>query len=260
MDDLRLVKLVRENGHYEVAPSLVGKYYPDVVTKAWRLPSVTTVISRALPSDSFESWLKSVGVSKAKHILAASARRGKNVHKAIECLLKREKLPDLSPKESLYVSNLIPFLKNVTPILSEQAVFWVSNHGIGYAGTLDCVLRVPMKDTNYLVDIKTWSNPCTDSNRLSRYALQIVAYAGALNFLTKGIYRINQGLILGVTPYGAQILHIDREQMRKAWYIWIDILKAFYNNSVYEGDYSVEFKEFDDSFGSDQVTVPDLWG
>lgn len=157
-------------------------------THIW-LPSASWISSYCPKGIAFYKWLADKGWDEAEAIKADRGKYGTRVHKAIELLLAGnevamdEELPDpdggvshLTPEEYLAVMHFTKWWGELTTehekvevILSEHTVW---DAGLGFAGTVDCVLKV---DGEYwIVDFKT-SQYVGQS-----YHAQIAAYKRAL--------------------------------------------------------------------------------
>lgn len=242
MEDLKLNRVEDASGrHYEVSPFLAQSYYGVYSPIILKYPSVTTILDRFMDKSRLEAWKKKVGDQAAERIRQGAAQRGSKIHEFLEATLTRKKRPPaLTSEEVGYVSNILPILRNCFPLFMEQSIFWIDNENIhiGYAGTLDFCFRADGRvfglegERVFVADFKTWRKPKEPKYMIS-YCLQLAAYAGALNYLTKGIYRVNSALIFGMTQGGRYIYLLDIELMRYYWNMWLRILDAYFLNQPF---------------------------
>jgi len=135
-------------------------------------PSVTTVISGALPkSAGFYQWLKQMG-QEADQVGREAMDRGSRIHNAIEVLLKGEVVEwdDLvyDLQEWQQINRFVEFYERFTPEIKYPELPLVSNE-LRVGGTIDmpCILNGEL----WIIDHKTGKDLYDD------YNLQLAAYA-----------------------------------------------------------------------------------
>lgn len=232
---------------YHLPTDLIRVFYERVNLpshkKQFRYPSVTTLINAVQDKSGLEKWEQRVGKAKAEQIRRSASQRGTSVHAFIESYYKQQPFPVLTADEIQYVKHIFPVFKQMKLIFSEQKIFWVSDtHPLcGYAGTIDACVSVDLERIvdqqtkepvgqgihNVIADIKTWTKPKPEKYLVS-YFLQLAAYAGGLNFLSKNLYKVNKGLIVAATPDNLYLHYLNSEAMRFYWYKWVEILNAYF--------------------------------
>ena len=222
--------------YYAVSPESLWHFFAVRSVTRIRYPSVTTILDKVSDKEGLRAWQNRVGYAKAEAIKAAAARRGTAIHSYIECYYKKKKLPALKAEELSYITQVMPLLVRSFPLFIEQPIFWANseNPRIGYAGTLDICLQLKVGDEvkNVIADFKTWSKP-KNPQYLYSYCFQLAAYAGALNYLTKGLYKINEALIIGLTPSGSHLYYLNKDAMRAYWDTWEEILYSYFNDKYF---------------------------
>lgn len=162
-----------------------------------KLPGVTTILSNGMAKPALIAWgmkatsqyaidhwdeLAEMPVSKRLEVLKgsayadrdAAANRGTEVHAYAERLIKGE---EVDPPDEIrgHVESYVRFLDEwePEPVLVEASV---ANLRVGYAGSLDMVVKIPSLYGNDLViaDIKT-----SRSGIFGEVAFQLAAYAQA---------------------------------------------------------------------------------
>jgi hypothetical protein len=111
------------------------------------------------------TFLKSVPTSDKE----SAARRGTQVHKLLECIVKGG-VVDIDQQSAPYVSALQRFLKS-TDLHVDYSEVVCYNKTVGYAGTIDVIGKLDGKVV--ILDIKT------SSAVYPEYELQLAAYRGA---------------------------------------------------------------------------------
>ncbi len=102
-----------------------------------RLPSVTTIISQALPNPGITAWKLRVGEEEAQRVSKEATEWGTGIHALVEAV-NRGKVADLSTDESALVA---PYTRwhdeNVELLLGAEKMLVSRVHG--YAGTTDAI-------------------------------------------------------------------------------------------------------------------------
>lgn len=170
-----------------------------------KIPGVTTIIDQGVPKPALVGWgIKSVAEFALDHwtelgqltpsvrlaelkgspyaIKDEAANRGTEVHALAEQLLKGEEV-SVPPVLAGHVKAYVAFLNDWEPevILAESSVV---NFAVGYAGTLDKIVRIPGgcpvcsgDDCVWLADTKTGKGVYGD------VALQLAAYRYAESYV-----------------------------------------------------------------------------
>jgi CRISPR/Cas system-associated exonuclease Cas4 (RecB family) len=156
---------------------LDGRFYQ--VSETEFVPSVTTILE-AYPKDAaFYAWLKKYG-EDADKIRDAAGDRGSKVHNATELLdagvevhlLDKNGYPQYSLQEWDMIKKYVEFRTSHPEVAIEAREFKLVSPKLGYAGTLDMLVRIDTK--LYILDIKT-------SNMMHKsYEMQLEAYASLL--------------------------------------------------------------------------------
>ncbi len=189
----------------------------------WQLPGVTTILQATRPAQDIavlEAWVKRVGEEQARAVRTRASERGVRVHALSEQYIQGiEPDPAAVQPVQAWWSSLKPFLDRLSnPQLAESAVY---NPRLGYAGTIDLLADFNEKLT--LVDYKTANSARTQPDHL----LQLAAYAGALR-QTHAV-RVEQAVIaIARTDGPAGVYRYNRPQIKKAWYLWLQRLKAYW--------------------------------
>lgn len=244
---------------YHLPPDLIRFFYDNISLpagkKQFRYPSVTTLISSVQDKSGLERWEQRVGKEKAEQIRRSAAQRGTSVHAFIEAYYKNQPYPVLTKDELEYIKHIFPIFKQMKLIFSEQKIFWVSESYplCGYAGTIDacvaadlsriidCQTKLPVGDGvhNLVADIKTWTKPKPEKYLVS-YFLQLAAYAGGLNFLSKNLYQVNKGLIVASTTQDVFLYYLSPELMKFYWNKWVEVLNAYFFQQPFNWNQFVE--------------------
>lgn len=227
-----------------------------------KYPSVTTVIGKYEDKSWLWAWKKKLG-SEAKTVTQNASRLGTRVHSLNEKILKREQIDftSYSTEEVNRHKLFYPFLERLQPALLEEKVYWEGNIKSDktgqdvlcrYAGTPDLVafLNNPLncfstqivednKPLLFLGDYKNWSKSKQPQDLLKAY-LQLSAYIAAVNLLTNGKHKLQDGFILGSTPRKLHIFYLDSTKVKWYWYWFKQILLAYYD----PGNHSFDWNEF----------------
>lgn len=190
-------------------------------------PSVTTILEKtASPKEQerLRKWRHKLnqvqGNNTAATVSSQAKSRGTRLHEAIAS--------QLAGKSQALDDEIIPYWQQAKPILAalsnprhcEQRVYHPEYQ---YAGTLDLVADWQGKLA--LIDWKT-------SYRTKRLAwlknpqLQCAAYAKAYEWLYDA--RIEQTLVIVLTPEQAQLFIFDENEINQHWQEWKDRLNQFY--------------------------------
>ena len=207
-----------------------------------KIPGVTTILGAGLAKPALMAWgIKSVAQYAidhwddlaAKPVSArleelkgspyadrdAAANRGTEVHSYAERLMRGE---EVTPPDAIrgHVESYVKFLDEwePEPVLVEASV---ANFRVGYAGSLDMVVKIPkLGDGLFIADIKT-----SRSGIFGEVAFQLAAYANAEWYLKDGEMKympeIDRGLAIHVRADGYDVyeLPIGREVFRQFEYI-----------------------------------------
>jgi len=204
-----------------------GHGYKD--TNGNKIPGVTTILSNGMPKPALVGWgIKSVAqyavdhwdelaelpVSRRLEELKqspyadrdAAANRGTEVHSYAERLIRGE---EVEPPEEIrgHIESYIGFLDEwePEPVLVEASV---ANFKVGYAGSLDMVVKIPrLGDGLFIADIKT-----SRSGIFGDVAFQLSAYANAEWYLKDGemhpMPKIERGLAIHVRADGYDVYEV----------------------------------------------------
>lgn len=143
---------------------------------AFEYPSVTTVCKVADKGPQLDAWIKRVGVAEANRLRNRGARRGSNLHKAVENYLNNDDVAlakDLTNTETFSNFFLLQPLidRHIGSIYCfETAVF---SHILETAGRLDLFATWDSEPT--LVDFKTTTKR-RDRKFYDTYCMQAAAY------------------------------------------------------------------------------------
>ena len=170
-----------------------GRLY-DVA--GYRLPSVTTILSRTKDQQFIKDWKAKVGEKKAEEIKNLSSKRGTSMHKFLESHIEGvgyEDLTELGVQAKPMAQKIIDV--GLTPVDeyfgSEVTLYYP---GL-YAGSTDLVCM--HNDMETIVDFKQANRP-KKKEWIEDYYLQIAAYAMAHDYVHGSTIR--QGVIMMCTP------------------------------------------------------------
>ena len=191
----------------------------------YRLPSVTTVLSKTKDDSFLKDWIKKKGKAEAERIKIASATRGTSMHKYLEnhVLGKGyEDLTDLGQETKRMAEKIIEV--GLTPVSgfygSEVTLYYP---GL-YAGQTDLVGIHNDKET--IIDFKQSNRPKREE-WIGDYKLQAGAYAMAHDQVHGS--NIEQAVIMVCTPdLYYQEFKIDGANLRKAKHDFLRRLDQYY--------------------------------
>ena len=192
----------------------------------YRLPSVTTVLSKTKDDSFLKDWIKKKGKAEAERIKIASATRGTSMHKYLEnhVLGKGyEDLTDLGQETKRMAEKIIEV--GLTPVSgfygSEVTLYYP---GL-YAGQTDLVGVHNDKET--IIDFKQSNRPKREE-WIGDYKLQAGAYAMAHDQVHGS--NIEQAVIMVCTPdLYYQEFKIDGINLRKAKHDFLRRLDQYYD-------------------------------
>ena len=191
----------------------------------YRLPSVTTVLSKTKDDSFLKDWIKKKGKAEAERIKIASATRDTSMHKYLEnhVLGKGyEDLTDLGQETKRMAEKIIEV--GLTPVSgfygSEVTLYYP---GL-YAGQTDLVGVHNDKET--IIDFKQSNRPKREE-WIGDYKLQAGAYAMAHDQVHGS--NIEQAVIMVCTPdLYYQEFKIDGINLRKAKHDFLRRLDQYY--------------------------------
>jgi hypothetical protein len=162
----------------------------------FKLPSVTTILSRTKDQGYLTKWKEKIGHEEAQRIFNLSSKRGTAMHKFLEKHILGSGYEDLTPigaearpmAQKIIEMGLAPVSKYYG---SEVTLYYP---GL-YAGTTDLVCR--HNDLDTIVDFKQSNRP-KEEEWIEDYYLQIAAYAMAHDYVHQS--NIEQGIIMVCTP------------------------------------------------------------
>ena len=170
-----------------------GRLY-DVA--GYRLPSVTSILSRTKDQGFLKEWKAKVGEQEAERIKNLSSVRGTAMHKYLESYIQEIGYEDLTDtgKQAKSMSDKIIEI-GLAPV-DEYYGSEVTMYYPGlYAGQTDLVCMHNGEDA--IVDFKQSNRP-KKKEWIEDYYLQIAAYAMAHDYVHKS--KINKGVIMVCTP------------------------------------------------------------
>ena len=170
-----------------------GRIY-DVA--GYRLPSVTSILSRTKDQGFLKDWRKKIGDKEADRIMNLSSVRGTAMHKYLESHIQEigyEDLTDTGRQAKSMAEKVIEIgLAPVDEYYGSEVTMYYP--GL-YAGQTDLVCMHNGEDT--IVDFKQANRP-KKREWIEDYYLQIAAYAMAHDYVHKS--KINKGVIMVCTP------------------------------------------------------------
>jgi hypothetical protein len=155
-------------------------WYKSTKSDKW-LPSVTTLLEAYPKGDSFNLWLKQVGMN-ASQILKDAGEIGSNVHSGIDQYVKSGELSYLSSdgrelfkwEEWVLICKAMEFFTIYKPEVIVHEFSFASEE-FGFGGTIDIICKI--KGETWLIDYKS------GNNIYESHYLQLAAYAKAWEFL-----------------------------------------------------------------------------
>ena len=170
-----------------------GRIY-DVA--GYRLPSVTSILSRTKDQGFLKEWRAKVGDKEADRIMNLSSVRGTAMHKYLESHITDigyEDLTDTGKQAKTMAEKVIEIgLAPVDEYYGSEVTMYYP--GL-YAGQTDLVCMHNGEDA--IVDFKQANRP-KKKEWIEDYYLQIAAYAMAHDYVHKS--KINKGVIMVCTP------------------------------------------------------------
>jgi len=162
----------------------------------FKLPSVTTILSRTKDQSFLKKWRDKVGHEEAERIFNLSSKRGTTMHKFLEKHIEGLGYEDLTPigREAAPMAQKIidTGLSYVSQYYGSEVTLYYP--GL-YAGTTDLVCKHNNLDT--IIDFKQANRP-KQEEWIEDYYLQIAAYAMAHDYIHGS--NIEQGIIMVCTP------------------------------------------------------------
>ena len=170
-----------------------GRIY-DVA--GYRLPSVTSILSRTKDQGFLKQWKAKVGEAEAERIKNLSSVRGTAMHKYLESYIQEigyEDLTDTGEQARSMAEKVIEIgLAPVDEYYGSEVTMYYP--GL-YAGQTDLVCMHNGEDA--IVDFKQSNRP-KKKEWIEDYYLQIAAYAMAHDYVHGS--KINKGVIMVCTP------------------------------------------------------------
>ena len=189
---------MKRNNKYEYA---IGKQINEdngriYDVAGFRLPSVTSILSRTKDQGFLKQWREKVGDKEADRIMNLSSVRGTAMHKYLESYITEVGYEDLTDtgKQAKTMAEKVVEL-GLAPI-DEYYGSGVTMYYPGlYAGQTDLVCIHDGKDA--IVDFKQANRPKREE-WIDDYKLQIAAYAMAHDYVYNS--SIEKGVIMVCTP------------------------------------------------------------
>jgi len=186
------------------------------------LPSVTTILKATMPFEDKEkliNWRKRLGAAEADNISKEATQRGQMVHKLIEAKLKGQVLE--CPENIIEFWNTVQTtLKAIGKISAVEEIVYHTE--LQYAGRFD--LLAQWRECLTIFDFKT-SNKEKRREWLSEYFIQLAAYMGACEHLYN--IKIQQGLIIVISPDNLQTFVLEKQELDKYWEEWLIRLQQY---------------------------------
>ena len=216
MDRLTLrIRVIKKLNKYSYAQgtrySELGSRNYDIA--GYRLPSVTTILSKTKDNTFLRDWIKKKGKEEAEKIKQASATRGTSMHKYLENYVLGkgyEDLTDLGQETKRMAEKVIEVgLAPVSEYFGSEVTLYYP--GL-YAGSTDLVGIHNGRET--VIDFKQANRPKREE-WIGDYKLQAGAYAMAHDHVHGS--NIEQCVIMVCTPdLYYQEFKIDGTELRKA--------------------------------------------
>ena len=191
----------------------------------YRLPSVTTILSKTKDNTFLRDWIKKKGKEEAEKIKQASATRGTSMHKYLENYVLGkgyEDLTDLGQETKRMAEKVIEVgLAPVSGFYGSEVTLYYP--GL-YAGQTDLVGIHNDKET--IIDFKQANRPKREE-WIGDYKLQAGAYAMAHDHVHGS--NIEQAVIMVCTPdLYYQEFKIDGLNLRRAKHEFLKRLDQYY--------------------------------
>ena len=192
----------------------------------YRLPSVTTILSRTKDQQFIKDWKAKVGEKKAEEIKNLSSRRGTAMHRYIEYYLQQKGYEDMTAfgQEAKRMARKVieTGLAPVNEYFGSEVTLYYP--GL-YAGSTDLVGMHNDKET--IIDFKQANRPKREE-WIGDYKLQAAAYSMAHDQVYGS--NIEQCVIMVCTPdLYYQEFKIDGANLRKAKHDFLRRLDQYYN-------------------------------
>lgn len=199
-----------------------------------KIPSVTTILHVTRPMKQALSLLKwenkmiaELGEEGFRAMKQEMFDQGHSIHRSFEKYLLGTFTADLdlTPETVGFWESS----KEVIQRIKLPAGFEIKvNHpALSYSGYIDCIAEVDGKLT--LIELKTARKPKLELKNNEDYALQLVAYLGALNFDPAHHFQIEQVMIIVVYKDGmeATVHKLDEEACNHFWIKWLGRLLEY---------------------------------
>ena len=191
----------------------------------YRLPSVTTILSRTKDKQFIKDWKAKVGEKKAEEIKNLSSARGTAMHKYLESYIQEigyEDFTGIGNEAKSMAEKVIEIgLAPVDEYYGSEVTMYYP--GL-YAGQTDLVCMHNGEDA--IVDFKQSNRP-KKKEWIEDYYLQIAAYAMAHDYVHKS--TINKGVIMVCTPdLYYQEFKIDGVNLRRAKHDFLKRLDRYH--------------------------------
>jgi len=189
---------LKKNNKYKYAPGarIMDQGSRTYEIEGFKLPSVTTILSRTKDQGFLKKWRDKVGEEEAKRIFNLSSKRGTAMHKFLEKHIRGAGYEDLTPigiQAKPMAQKIIEVgLSYVSQYYGNEVTLYYP--GL-YAGTTDLVCR--HNDLDTIIDFKQANRP-KEEEWIEDYYMQIAAYAMAHDYVHKS--NIQQGIIMVCTP------------------------------------------------------------
>ena len=189
---------LKKNNKYSYAPGTRSTDHGSRTyqVNGFKLPSVTTILSRTKDQEYLKKWREKVGPQEAERIFNLSSKRGTSMHKFLEKHILGsgyEDLTDIGVQAKPMAQKIIEAgLAPVTQYYGSEVTLYYP--GL-YAGTTDLVCR--HNDLDTIIDFKQANRP-KEEEWIEDYFLQIAAYAMAHDYVHQS--NIEQGIIMVCTP------------------------------------------------------------
>ena len=189
---------MKRNNKYEYA---IGKQINEdngriYDVAGFRLPSVTSILSRTKDQGFLKQWREKVGDKEADRIMNLSSVRGTAMHKYLESYITEvgyEDLTDTGKQAKTMAEKVVELgLAAIDEYYGSEVTMYYP--GL-YAGQTDLVCIHDGKDT--IVDFKQANRPKREE-WIDDYKLQIAAYAMAHDYVYNS--TIEKGVIMVCTP------------------------------------------------------------
>lgn len=186
---------------YPSVTTITGSLSKDLVAWAAHETALATVDNFSRVRELVDDGTRDAAVDYIKSLSAARRARpadlGKLIHRIVESLAGDAPMPEITPEAAPYVHSFLAWVDDFAPdFVFNEAV--VANPSVGYAGTLDAIVRLPHnRERVVVVDWKTGKRVYPE------VALQLTAYRYA-----EEIWR-EQGKIAMPAVDGGAVLHLQ---------------------------------------------------